>query len=92
MQLLHDHPELLPVVKSYLARQLESEGAQTEERAITDAMVFSRIQNDPIFARNASQWLVSLAQATTQSLQSPVTEAKEMRPAQPATTQTQSAV
>ena len=91
MQLLHDHPELLPVVKSYLARQLESEGAQTEERAITDAMVFSRIHNDSVFARNASQWLVTLAQATTQSLQSPVTEAKEMKPP-PATTRTQTSL
>jgi membrane-associated phospholipid phosphatase len=91
MQLLHDHPELLPVVKGYLARQLESEGARTEERTITDAMVFSRIQNDAIFARNASQWLVTLAQATTNSLQSPVQEAKKVKPAKPAPTQTQAA-
>jgi len=91
MQLLHDHPELLPVVKSYLARQLESEGAKTEERAISDAMVFSRIKNDAIFARNASQWLVTLAQATTQSLQNPVTEAKEKTPPPPATGQTRTA-
>jgi membrane-associated phospholipid phosphatase len=90
-QLLHHHPELLPLVKSYLARQLDSEGAPTEERAISDGMVFSRIQNDPIFARNASQWLVSLAQATTHSLQNPVTEAKGTRSGQPVTSQAQSA-
>ena len=89
MQLLHDHPELLPVVKSYLARQLESEGAPKDERAITDAMVFSRIENDPTFARNASQWLVTLAQATTQSLRNPVTEAKKMQQPKPAQTQAQ---
>lgn len=89
IQLLHQHPELLPVVKSYLAQQLASDGAPTEERAITDAMVFSRIQNDPVFARNASQWLVSLAQATTKSLQSPVMEAEQVKPPQPAAPHTQ---
>ena len=88
MQLLHEHPELLPVVKSYLARQLASEGAQADERTITDTMVFSRIQNDAFFARNASQWLVTLAQATTKSLQGPVAEAKDVTPRQPAIVQT----
>ncbi len=80
-QLLRDHPELLPVVKSYLARQLGSEGAQTEERAITDDMVFSRIHNDALFARNVSQWLVTLAQVTTKSLQNAAAEATGMKPA-----------
>lgn len=89
MQLLHQHPELLPVVKSYLAQQLASEGAQNEEHAITDAMVFSRIQDDPVFARNTSQWLMSLAQATTKSLEAPVTEAEQVTPQQSVTTQPQ---
>ncbi len=80
------------MVKGYLARQLESEGAPTEARTITDAMVFSRIQNDPIFVRNTSQYLVTLAQATTKSLASPVTEAKNKKSAKPSTTQTQTAV
>ena len=88
-QLLHQHPELLPVVKGYLARQLASEGAPAEESAITDAMVFSRIENDSVFARNASQWLVSLAQATTQSLQSPVMEAGQMKSPPPTASHTQ---
>ncbi len=62
------------VVKSYLVQQLASEG--TQEPSITDATVFSRIQNDPIFARNVSHWLMSLAQATTKSLEGPVTQAE----------------
>ena len=92
IQFLHEHPELIPVVKSYLARQLESEGAQTEERAITNGMVFSRIQTDPLFARNVSQWLVTLAQATTKSLQNSTTEAKATKPLQPATAQGQTSL
>jgi len=89
VQLLHGHPELMPVMKSYLSQLLTSEGAQSNEHAITDAMVFSRIQNDPIFARNASQRLMSLAQATTKALQSPVTEAQEIKPARPASSSPQ---
>ena len=91
VQLLHAHPELLPVVKSYLARQMDSEGAQSDEHAITDAMVYSRLESDPVFARNVSQWLVSLAQATTKSLESPVTEAEQIKPEQSASPKAQSA-
>src|SRR6185312_501337 len=87
MQLLRDHPELMPLMKSYLAQLLASEGAQTDEHAITDAMVFSRMQNDQLFARNVSQRLMSLAQATTQALQGPVSEAQQRKPSAPSSTQ-----
>ena len=71
MHLLHDHPELVPLLKSYLAQRMRSEGKDADERTISDSMLYSRIQADPVFAQHASQRLVSLAEATTASLQAP---------------------
>jgi membrane-associated phospholipid phosphatase len=70
--LLHQHPELIPVVKSYLAQRMSREGAQIGQQSITDGMLFSRIQNDPAFAKDASQWLRSLAQTTAEVLKQPL--------------------
>jgi membrane-associated phospholipid phosphatase len=40
-------------------------------------MVYDRIAKDPGFARDASEWLMSLAQITTRSLQHPASEEQE---------------
>ncbi len=61
------------MVKSYLAQRMSSEGAQFSQQSISDGMLFSRIQNDPAFAKDASQWLKSLAQTTAEALQQPLT-------------------
>jgi len=70
--LLHDHPELVGVIKSYLEQRMRSKGEQVDPQSITDAMVFSRIQSDPAFAKDASQWLMSLAQSTADVLRQPL--------------------
>jgi membrane-associated phospholipid phosphatase len=71
MRLLRDHPELMGVLKSYLAQRLRSEGKPADEQSITDSMLYARIQSDPAFAKDASQRLISLAQATAESLRTP---------------------
>ncbi len=71
-KLLRDHPELVPVVKTYLAKQMKSAGAQVSQQSITDAMLFARIETDPIFAKEASRWLMSLAQTTADTLKQPL--------------------
>ncbi len=70
-RLLRDHPELMGVLKSYLAQRLRSEGKPADEQSITDSMLYARIQSDPAFAKDASQRLISLAQATAESLRTP---------------------
>ena len=77
IQLLHDHPELMPVVKTYLAQRIRAEGGSTSEQTISDSMLYERIATDPAFAHDASQWLMSLAQITTHTLQTPATEEQE---------------
>lgn len=76
MQLLRSRPELATVLKSYLAQQLRIEGDETDEKSITNQMLYSRIQTDPKFAKDASQWLVALAAQTSSSLQAPPSVAK----------------
>jgi membrane-associated phospholipid phosphatase len=71
-KLLRDYPELVPVVKSYLEQRMKSEGAQVDRQSITDAMLFARIEADPAFAKDASQWLMSLAQTTADALRRPL--------------------
>ena len=71
MQLLRSRPELAAVLKSYLAQELRIEGAEVDEKSITNQMLYSRIQTDPKFAKDASQWLVALATETSSSLQAP---------------------
>ena len=65
MQLLRSRPELAAVLKSYLAQQLRIEGDEVDEKSITNQMLYSRIQTDPQFAKDASQWLVALAAETS---------------------------
>jgi membrane-associated phospholipid phosphatase len=71
MQLLRSRPELAAVLKSYLAQQLRIEGDEVDENSITNQMLYSRIQTDPQFAKDASKWLVALAAETSSSLQAP---------------------
>ena len=75
-RLLQQHPELIPVVKVYLAQRVKDGETQTSEQTISDSMLYERITNDPAFAHDASQWLVSLARITTHTLQTP-TEAQQ---------------
>jgi membrane-associated phospholipid phosphatase len=70
MQLLRSRPELTAILKSYLAQQTRIEGSELEEKSITNQMLYSRIQTDPKFATDASQWLVALAAETSSALQS----------------------
>ena len=62
------------VLRSYLARELQTEGAAVDEKSITNQMLYRRIQTDPKFAKDASQWLVALAAETSSSLQAPPAE------------------
>ena len=72
MQLLASRPELITLLKSYFAQTLQMEAAEVGDKSITNQMLFSRIQTDPRFAKDASQWLVALAAETSQSLQAPL--------------------
>ena len=76
MQLLRSRPELAAVLKNYLAQQLRIEGDEVDEKSLTNQMLYSRIQTDPKFAKDASQWLVALAAQTSSSLQAPPSVAK----------------
>ena len=51
MQLLRSRPELAAILKSYLAQELRTEGAEVDEKSITNQMLYRRIQTDPKFAR-----------------------------------------
>lgn len=81
MQLAHDHPEIVPVLKGYLAQRMRSEGKEVDEQSISDSMLYSRITTDPAFAKDASQRLMLLAQATTSSLQGSATIAGQQESA-----------
>ena len=71
MQLLRTRPEMTGLLKGYLVQRMRMAGSTIDEKSITDEMLYSRIQNDPVFARDASSWLVSLAQEAAQALQAP---------------------
>jgi len=72
LRLLKEQPDLMAVVKGYLAQRMNSEGLSIAPESVTDAELFNRIVKDPEFAKEASIRLMNLAQATAQSLQSPV--------------------
>src|ERR1019366_6301858 len=69
MQLVSRRPEVAGLLKGYLAQRLTAEGVEVEEKSITNQMLFNRIQSDPVFARDASQWLADLGGQTSASLQ-----------------------
>src|ERR1019366_8072094 len=69
MQLVSRRPEVAGLLKGYLAQRLTAEGIEVEEKSITNQVLFNRIQSDPVFARDASQWLADLAAQTSASLQ-----------------------
>ena len=69
VQLVSRRPEVAGLLKGYLAQRLTAEGVEVEEKSITNQVLFNRIQSDPVFARDASQWLADLAAQTSASLQ-----------------------
>ncbi len=73
MQLLQSRPELAVLLKTYLMQRLQSKGAKVSLESVTDQMLYNRIHTDPVFARNASQWLAELAAQASAILQSPAT-------------------
>jgi len=72
LRLLKEHPELTGLVKTYLAESMKAEGVTTTAADITDVELFSRIEANPVFAKEAVARLRSLAQATTESLHAPL--------------------
>ena len=70
VQLLKSRPELAVLLKNYLFQRLQSEGMKISQNAVTDQMLISRIQTDPVFGKDASQWLLDLASQASAGLQS----------------------
>jgi hypothetical protein len=67
--LLQEQPELMAIVKGYLAEYMNKEGIRIAPESVTDAELFNRIAKDPEFTKDVSGRLMTLAQATTRSLQ-----------------------
>jgi membrane-associated phospholipid phosphatase len=76
LELLKRRPELAALLKSYLFQRLQTERVEISQNSVTDQMVMTRIQSDPVFARDASQWLLELASQASASLQPQPTDAK----------------
>ena len=71
MQLLRTRPEMTGLLKGYLVQRMRMAGSTIDEKSVTDQMLYSPIQNDPAFAKDATSWLISLAQEAAQVLQAP---------------------
>jgi len=51
-------------------QRIQSEGVKISLESVTDQMLYSRIQTDPVSARDASRWLADLDAQAAASLQS----------------------
>ena len=71
LRLMQSRPELVALLKVYVAERMRATGIDVSEESISTAMVYDRIRGDSSFAEGATRWLLALTRETTQALQSP---------------------